>query len=391
MKTLAFLLLGVLPVIGFSDSISHLSLTPPMGWNTWNTFNCEINEKLVKEAADALIASGMKDAGYEYINIDDCWQVGRNSDGTIQVDKERFPSGMKALADYIHSKGLKFGIYSDGGYKTCAKRPGSLNYETIDARTYAQWGVDFLKYDYCYSKSPDEGGNPNASEEYTRKIYQTMADAIKVSGREMVFSLCSWGEGKPWKWGAEVGNLWRTTYDIIPKWKIWTRNLDQQIGLEKYARPGHWNDPDMLVVGMVPTNQGRAHFSLWALVSAPLIAGNDIRNMSAETLEILTNKEVIAVNQDSMGVQGTRYIKQSRKEVWAKPLSDGNWAVVLFNRNTLPRNISFKWSDLNLDWETAHVRDLWKHENLGAFKNFFTAKVEGKGAVMVIISNKESK
>lgn len=389
---LKILILGflLLPSIVFCNTNRVLALTPPMGWNTWNTFNCNINEKLIRESADALISSGMKDAGYEFINIDDCWQVGRNPDGTIQVDKERFPSGMKALADYIHSKGLKFGIYSDGGYKTCAKRPGSLNYELIDAKTYAQWGVDFLKYDYCFSKSPDESGHSNASEEYTRKIYQTMANAIKESGRPMVFSLCSWGEGKPWIWGAEVGNLWRTTLDILPKWKIWTRNLDQQVGLEKYAGPGHWNDPDMLVVGMVPEKEGRAQFSLWSLVSAPLIAGNDIRNMSKETLEILTNREVIAVNQDPMGVQGTRYIKNGRKEVWAKPLSDGSWAVVLFNRNLLPRNISFKWSDLKLDWENAQVRDLWKKQNLGIFKNSYSTRVGGKSAVMLKISHQNN-
>ena len=383
-KILIFLI-SFLPGILFSSTGSKLALTPPMGWNTWNTFKCNIDEKLIKESADVLVSSGMRDAGYEYINLDDCWQLGRNPDGTIQVDTKRFPSGMKALGDYIHSKGLKFGIYSSAGYLTCQKRAASLGYEMIDAKTYADWGVDFIKYDFCFASDPKVHSLRNASAEFTRGNYQPMADAILASGRTMVFSLCSWGLGEPWKWGAEVGELWRTTGDIQPKWSSWTKILDKQVGLEKYAGPGHWNDPDMLIVGMIPNKEAIAHFSLWSLLSSPLIAGNDIRNMTPETLEILINKEVIAVNQDPMGVQGTRYKKDSRKEVWAKPLADGSYAVVLFNRNLLPRTVSFKWSDLKLDWENARVRDLWKKQNLGTFKDSFTAKVEGRGAVMVKI------
>ncbi len=374
------------PVILFSKDNSQLALTPPMGWNTWNTFKCNIDEKLIKGAADALIASGMKDAGYEYVNIDDCWQLGRNPDGTIQVDSKRFPSGMKALADYIHSKGLKFGIYSSAGYFTCQDRAASLGYEMIDAKTYADWGVDFVKYDFCFSTSPNIKGPKNVPMELVKRNYKAMSEAISASGRQMVFSLCSWGEGQPWLWGAQMGQLWRTTGDIFHSWKSWTSILDKQVGLEKYAGPGHWNDPDMLVVGLVPTNQGRAHFSLWALISAPLIAGNDIRNMSEETRQILTNKEVIAVNQDPLGIQGTRYLKSGHKEVWAKPLVDGSYAVVLFNRNLLPRSISFKWSDLKLDWQKTSVRDLWQKKNLGTFTDTFSAKVEGRSAVMIKIS-----
>jgi alpha-galactosidase len=386
-------LLFLTSVIWFSNyahsySRGNLALTPPMGWNAWNTFECNIDEKLIRESADALVSSGMKDAGYEYVNIDDCWQLGRNPDGSIQVDTKKFPSGMKALADYIHSKGLKFGIYSSAGYFTCERRAASLNFEMIDAKTYADWGVDFVKYDFCFATAPDVHNTHDNTPEFTRARYQPMADAIAASGREMIFSLCSWGVGKPWIWGAEVGQLWRTAEDIAlsPNWRGWTRILDQQVGLEKYAGPGHWNDPDMLIVGMISKKESIAHFSLWSLLSAPLIAGNDIRNMSKETLEILTNKEVIAVNQDPMGVQGTRYIKQGRNEVWVKPLVDGSYAVVLFNRNLLPQNISFKWSDLKLDWDTAKVRDLWKKQDLGTFSDSFSAKVEGRGAVMIKIS-----
>lgn len=388
LKMIKFLLLNILlfPSIVFSRPSETLALTPPMGWNTWNTFKCEIDEKLIRESADAIVSSGMKDAGYEYINIDDCWQLGRNPDGTIQVDTKRFPSGMKALGDYIHSKGLKFGIYSSAGHFTCQKRAASLNFEMVDAKTYADWGVDYVKYDFCYSTSPRVKGTINTPENFTRKVYEAMSDAIEASGREMIFSICSWGNGNPWNWGKEVGHLWRTTGDISTSWMSWTGILDKQVGLEKYAGPGHWNDPDMLVVGMIPENQGRAHFSLWSILSAPLIAGNDIRKMSQETIKILTNPEVIAVNQDSLGVQGTRFIKHFGKEVWAKPLADGSWAVVLFNRNRLPRNISFKWTDLNLNWETAQVRDLWKHENLGPFQKSFMVNVEGRSAVMVKIS-----
>jgi alpha-galactosidase len=378
-----------LPTIAISGVEKNLALTPPMGWNTWNTFKCNIDEKLIRESADVLVSSGMRDAGYEYINIDDCWQLGRNPDGTIQVDTKRFPSGMKALADYIHSKGLKFGIYSSAGYFTCQDRAASLGYEMIDAKTYADWGVDFIKYDFCYSTSPKLKGPKNVPMDLVRKNYQAMANAIAASGREMVFSLCSWGEGQPWLWGGEVGQLWRTDVDIVVSyisWRRWTGILDRQVGLEKYAGPGHWNDPDMLIVGMIPHKEAIAHFSLWSLISAPLIAGNDIRNMSPETLEILTNKEVIAVNQDSMGVQGTRYVKDGKKEIWAKPLADGSFAVVLFNRNLLSRNISFKWSDLNLNWDTAQVRDLWKKQDLGTFKTNFKTKVEGRTAVMIKIS-----
>ena len=252
-----------------------------MGWNSWNKFGCNVSEKLIRGTADALVASGMKDAGYEYVVIDDCWQVSRAADGSIVVDAERFPSGMKALADYVHSKGLKFGIYSDAGTKTCAGRPGSKDHEAQDAKSYASWGVDYLKYDWCSSEGQD-----------TRDSYMKMSQALRATGRPIVFSLCEWGSTKPWTWAQGVGELWRATGDIQDCWdcgKSWggmgvAHIIDLMDGLYAYAGPGHWNDPDMLEVGNGGLNmtENRAHFSFWALFAAPLMAGNDLEAMSPE-------------------------------------------------------------------------------------------------------------
>jgi len=381
------MVLKILVPFLFSFSLSaKLALTPPMGWNSWNTFKCEIDENLIKETADAMVESGMKDAGYEYINIDDCWQTERDSKGYVIVDKERFPSGMKSLIDYVHSKGLKIGLYSDAGHKTCEGRAGSLNFEKQDAETYAKWGVDYLKYDWCFTSSPDKQmpRKGTQSAKFIKSSYKVMGDELKKTGKDIVYSICSWGRGKPWEWGKDVGgHLWRTTPDIFAAWISWTYILDKQVGLEKYAGPGHWNDPDMLIVGMVSNRQSISHFSLWSILAAPLIAGNDIRNMSKETLEILTNKEVIAVNQDPLGVQGKRYIKKLSREVWAKPLSDGSYAIVLFNRGIVSKFIKFKWSDLGLDWKRARVRDLWKKYNLGVYDESYGARVKGRSVQMI--------
>src|ERR1043166_1570409 len=279
-----------------------LARTPPMGWNSWNKFGCNVSEKLIREMADAVVSSGMKDAGYTYVVIDDCWQTGRDAEGNITPDPQRFPSGMKALADYVHSKGLKFGLYSDAGTLTCQKRPGSRGYEFQDARQYAAWGVDYLKYDWCSTGTQNQPAS-----------YSIMRDALLKSGRAIVFSICEWGTSKPWTWARDVGNLWRTTSDIQDCWdcrRDWggmgfVHILDLQDGLEAYAGPGHWNDPDMLEVGnggMTPTEY-RAHFSLWCILAAPLMAGNDLRQMSPDIAEILTNKELIAVDQDPLGLQ----------------------------------------------------------------------------------------
>ena len=276
-----------------------LAPTPPMGWNSWNKFGCRIDENLIRETADAMVSSGMKDAGYKYVNIDDCWEAtARDANGRLTTDTARFPHGMKALADYVHSKGLKIGIYSSAGTGTCQRRPASLDHEVVDAQTFAEWGIDYLKYDNCNNQ------NRPAVERY-----KAMGDALKATGRPIVFSLCEWGQNTSWEWGKSVGgDLWRTTGDIRDQWASVVRLLDLQVGLEKYSGPNAWNDPDMLEVGngRMTYDEYVAHFSLWALMNAPLIAGNDLRSMSDSTKMILENKEVIAVDQDWGGVQGRK-------------------------------------------------------------------------------------
>jgi alpha-galactosidase len=361
-----------------------LALTPPMGWNSWNRFACNVTEDLVKSAADALVSSGMKDAGYEYVVIDDCWQVSRDATGNIVADAKTFPSGIKALADYVHSKGLKFGIYSDAGTMTCAKRPGSRGHEFQDALQYASWGVDYLKYDWC-----------NTGTENAQAAYSTMRDALKSAGRPIVFSLCEWGSNKPWLWAKDVGNLWRTTGDISDCWECkkdhlsFAQILDLQVGLETYAGPGHWNDPDMLEVGNggMTVTEYRSHFSLWCILTAPLMAGNDLKNMSPEIKGILTNKEVIAVDQDSLGMQGRRVRKDGDSEVWAKQMKDGGRAVVLFNRGASDAEVSVSWEDLGYPAHlSAAVRDLWAKKDLGKSTAFFATKVPSHGVVMLHIT-----
>ena len=362
-----------------------LAKTPPMGWNSWNKFGCDVSEKLIKEMADALVSSGMKDAGYQYIVIDDCWQVDRDAQGNIIADPKRFPSGMKALADYVHSKGLKFGLYSDAGMLTCQKRPGSRGYEFQDARQYAAWGVDYLKFDWCSTGTQ----NQQAS-------YSTMRDALLKAGRPMVFSICEWGSSKPWMWARDVGNLWRTTGDIQDCWdckRDWggmgfVHILDLQDGLQSYAGPGHWNDPDMLEVGNggMTTTEYRAHFSLWCILAAPLMAGNDIRSMKPEIREILTNKEVIAVDQDALGLQGRRVKRDGDYEVWSKQLSDGSRAVALLNRGKAEGRVTVRWNEIGYpDYLTASVRDLWAQQDLGKQAGSFSASVPSHGVVMVRI------
>lgn len=362
-----------------------LARTPPMGWNSWNKYACKgINEGVVRETADAMASNGMKDAGYQYVIIDDCWQTGRDAEGNIIVDKDKFPGGIKAVADYVHSKGLKFGIYTDAGTKTCGGRPGSLGHEYQDARQYAAWGVDYLKEDWCNTVP---GQNSEAS-------YTVMRDALKASGRPILFSICEWGSTKPWLWAGPIGNMWRATGDIQDCWdckKKWGGNgvvqiLDLMNGIESYAGPGHWNDPDMLEVGNggMTTTENRAHFSMWALFSAPLLAGNDIEHMSADTKEILLNKEVIAIDQDALGQQGRRVKKDGDLEIWSKQLADGGRAVALLNRGSAAANISVKWTDIGYpDTLSASVRDLWLKKNLGRKAGGYSAEVPSHGVVMV--------
>jgi len=362
-----------------------LAKTPPMGWNSWNKFGCNVSEDLIKQMTDAMVSSGMKDAGYQYIVIDDCWQIDRDAEGNIVPDPRRFPSGMKSLADYVHSKGLKFGLYSDAGTLTCQKRPGSRGYEFQDARQYAAWGVDYLKYDWCSTSTQ----NAQAS-------YSIMRDALLKSGRPIVFSMCEWGTAKPWLWASDVGNLWRTTGDIQDCWdckRTWggmgfVHILDLQNTLEAYSGPGHWNDPDMLEVGNggMTTTEYRSHFSLWCILAAPLMAGNDITKMSPEIASILTNKEVVAVDQDPLGMQGRRVKREGDFEVWSKQLSDGGRAVALLNRSSKEGQISVKWSDIGYpDSLSASVRDLWAKEDMGKKTGSYSATVPSHGVVMVTI------
>jgi alpha-galactosidase len=326
---------------------------PPMGWNSWNKFGCDIHEDLVRGAADALVSSGMKDAGYQYVNIDDCWaEQNRTADGKLEPNHERFPHGIKALADYVHGLGLKLGIYTSAGTLTCAKTmPGALDHEEADAQSFADWGVDYLKYDNCNNQ-----GRP-AIERYTK-----MGDAIKKTGRPMIYALCEWGENDPWTWGRDSGaQLWRTTGDISDNWGSMTGILDQQVGLEKYSGPGGWNDPDMLEVGNggMTDAEYRSHFSLWALMNAPLLAGNDLPAMSPANKKILENKDVIALDQDWAGTQGHKIRDDGDTEVWAKPMSDGSAAVVLFNRGPASAAMTTTAKDLGLKGHSYRVRDLW--------------------------------
>jgi alpha-galactosidase len=379
------LLLGTLILPAARASDNGLALTPPMGWNSWNRFGCNVSEDLVKSMADAMADSGMKEAGYQYIVIDDCWQVSRDSNGNIVADAKRFPSGIRALAGYVHSRGLKFGIYSDAGSQTCAGRPGTSGHEYQDASQYASWGVDYLKYDWC-----------NTGKENPEAAYSTMHDALKAAGRSVVFSLCEWGNSKPWLWARDVGNLWRTTGDIADCWDCkkewsmgWVKILDLQDGLESYAGPGHWNDPDMLELGNggMTAAEYRSHFSFWCLLAAPLIAGNDLRNMPPEIKEILTNKEVIAVDQDSLGMQGRRVFKNGDAEVWAKQMNDGSRAVILFNRGTAETEISISWEGLGYPAHlSAAVRDLWEKKDLGKYTGSYSAKVPSHAVVMLKVA-----
>lgn len=359
-----------------------LAATPPMGWNSWNKFACNVNETIVRRVADAMVSSGMRDAGYVYVVIDDCWHGPRDAQGNITADRERFPSGMRALADYVHERGLKFGIYSDAGRTTCGGRPGSQGHEYQDALTYASWGVDYLKYDWCAT------GTRNAEE-----AYALMADALRASGREIVFSICEWGNNQPWLWAANIGNLWRTTGDIydhwdgVDRWQHGVMNIvDSNEPLWPFAGPGHWNDPDMLEVGNggMTDVEYRTHFSLWAMMAAPLIAGNDIATMTDATREILTNRDVIAVDQDRLGVQGHRVWREGTREVWVKPLTGGGRALLLLNRGDSPVEISADWGQLG--WPAnlrARVRDLWQHRDLPRATGGVSATVAPHGAVML--------
>lgn len=346
MKKYCFALLMICSLQTFAQKFENLALTPPMGWNSWNTFQTNISEKLVMETADMLVSSGMKDAGYTYLVLDDGWMAMERDPktGDLIADPKKFPHGMKTVADYVHSKGLKFGLYNCAGTKTCAGYPGTRGYEYQDARLYASFEIDYLKFDWCSS----DGIN-------AKEAYSTMSKALKVAGRPIVFSLCEWGGNKPWEWAAPVGHLWRTTGDIaaqfdgIKSYGNWHANgvmtiVDLQDTLNRYAGPGHWNDPDMLEVGNgMSTSEDRTHFSVWCIMAAPLISGNDITKMNAATKAILTDKDVVAIDQDAMGIQGFKYSDKDSLQTWFKPLSNGEWAVCFLNRSSTPKQAQFNW------------------------------------------------
>jgi alpha-galactosidase len=381
------------------QNFDKLALTPQMGWNSWNKFQGRVSEDLIRQTADAMAGNGMKAAGYQYVNIDDLWQAERDAQGNIQADPSRFPSGIKALADYVHSKGLKLGIYSDAGAKTCGGRPGSRDHELQDANTYAQWGVDYLKYDWC-----------NAEGLQAPQAYKKMSDALRAAGRPIFFSLCEWGNSKPWTWARGVGQSWRTTGDIYAafdglidhdgKYKDYgvLQILDLQEGLRSYAGPGGWNDPDMLEVGNGMTvNEDRAHFTLWCMLAAPLISGNDLRHMSLETLAILTDKDVIALDQDPLGIEAFKYSANDGLEIWFKPLARSAWGMCVLNRKTAPQKISFNWKDqpvaddfskraARFGSTTYRLTDLWTKRQMGTTQAPLAAEVPGHDVLMLRLS-----
>ncbi|MBN1116577.1 MAG: glycoside hydrolase family 27 protein [Bacteroidales bacterium] len=384
-----------------AQKFEGLALTPPMGWNSWNHFACEINEDIIKGVADEMASNGMRDAGYEYINIDDCWHGERDSLGFIHPSPEHFPSGMKALSDYVHSKGLKLGIYSDAGWKTCGGHPGSRGHEYQDAMQYAKWGIDYLKYDWCFTDGLKAEGT-----------YLTMREALRAAGRPIVLSICEWGDNSPWFWATDIGHLWRTTGDIYNcfdceydhgSWSSWgvLQIIDQRDNdtLRKYAGPDHWNDPDMMEIGNgMSVNEDRAHFSMWCMLAAPLIAGNDLRKMNAETLEILTNKEAIAVDQDALGIQGFKYMSMDSVDVWVKPLADNDLAICFLNKGKNNAEIEFNWKEntivddlkgftYNFSESEYTLRDLWLKEDIGKTSKPLKATVPGYDVLMLRLSD----
>ncbi|REE82091.1 alpha-galactosidase [Lutibacter oceani] len=396
MKKLVVVFLVLVSINTFSQKFEGLAETPPLGWNSWNTFATDINEELVKGIADKFIELGLKDAGYEYIVLDDGWMAKeRDANGNLIADPVKFPNGMKALADYIHSKGLKFGIYNCAGSKTCGGYPGSRGFEYQDARLYASWDVDYLKYDWCNTEKLNAEG-----------AYMTMRDALKKAGRPIVFSICEWGDNEPWKWAKDVGHAWRVTGDIINCWDceighgswssrgVW-KIINLREDIRKFAGPGHWNDYDMMEVGNGMTDaEDRSHFAMWSMLASPLIMGNDLRTASKETVKTLANKEVIAVNQDKLGIQGFRFSNENNFEIWLKPLEKDAWAMTFVNMSDETKSIDFDWikhgfgDDLNGKWvdlkqQKFSIRDLYNHKNLGDTSSNLKAEIGSHDVLMI--------
>lgn len=385
-----------------AQKFESLALTPPMGWNSWNTFQTNISEKLVMEIADSMVSSGMKAAGFTYIVLDDGWMaMERNANGDLVPDPIKFPNGIKAVADYVHAKGLKFGLYNCAGTKTCAGYPGTRGYEYQDARFYAAVGADYLKFDWCSA----DGIN-------AKEAYNTMSKALKLAGRPIIFSLCEWGQNNPWEWATQTGHLWRTTGDIFScfdcvknngSWNAWgvVQIMDKQKGLRKFAGPGHWNDPDMLEVGNGLTDaENRSHFSIWSMLAAPLIAGNDIRKMSVATKSVVTNQDIIDVNQDKLGIQGFVYSFIDSVETWVKPLSNNEVAICFLNRAIKQKAFIFNWNqqiitdsvfNLKFDFTATQyaIKNLWLHKNEGGTNKPYKVNLQGHDVVALRLQPKK--
>lgn len=366
---------------------NELAVHPPMGWNSWNHFHRNIDDATIRAQAEAMVSSGMRDAGYTYINIDDTWQGTRDAQGIIHPNA-RFPD-MKALADFVHSKGLKLGIYSSPGKLTCAKFEGSYGHELQDAQTYAAWGIDYLKYDLCGLRDQIRAApTPEAGNKIMVDSYIKMRDALRSTGRPIVYSLCQYGNDAVWRWGTTVGgNLWRTTGDINDHYSRMAEIGFSQAGLSRFAGPGHWNDPDMLEVGNggMTAEEYRTHMALWAILAAPLLAGNDLSTMTPETIAILTNRDVIAVDQDAAGKQGDRVSAEGPIEIWAKPLADGSKAVGVFNRAPSPLTTQVDFSKLGFGHEVK-AKDLWQSKDFGTIREPYTVMVPGHGVLFLRVS-----
>ncbi|HEV2645958.1 MAG TPA: glycoside hydrolase family 27 protein [Acidobacteriaceae bacterium] len=365
-----------------------LAATPPMGWNSWNFFHGNVTDKDIRDTADLLVSTGMRDAGYVYVNIDDTWEGERDAQGRITSNK-KFPD-MKALSDYVHSKGLKLGIYSSPGATTCARYPASLGHEEQDAQTYADWGVDYLKYDLCSfggvmrQQAPND---PAAQEKIMIAAYEKMHQALLKTGRPIVYSLCQYGFNEVWKWGPSVGaNLWRTTGDVQANFDRVLQIGRAQAGLAKYAAPGHWNDPDMLEVGngKLTHNQNAAHMTLWAMLAAPLIAGNNLTQMTPDTAAILTNKEVIAIDQDALGRQGDRVWAEGPFEIWTKPLTGGRTAVAIFNFSETQSDISLHMKEIGLHGQVS-AHDVWAGKDLGRIGEGWKTTIPDRAVELLIL------
>lgn len=381
-RNILLTVLFFLSISTFSQKFEGLAPTPQMGWNSWNKFGTDINEQMVKEMADAIVSTGLKDAGYNHILLDDGWMaMERDSQGNLVPHPEKFPNGIKVVADYVHSKGLKFGLYNCAGSKTCAGYPGSRGHEYQDALKYAEWGVDYLKYDWCST------GKLNAEEAYT-----TMRDALYSAGRPIFLSICEWGDNKPWEWAQPIGHSWRTTGDIYNcfdcehdhggyfSWGVLKIiNMRDQDMLRQVAGPDHWNDMDMLEIGNggLTLYEEQTHFALWAILNSPLILGNDLRNMSAETLDILTNKDIIAINQDTQAIQGFKLKTDGTVEIWVKPMQNDEWAICFFNHSEDTTEFSFDWTSHTINDNLSGKKIAFNDNNVYKLKDLYLKKEIG--------------